>query len=133
MNKQRLKWFIAGLRIAFFRRMKHPREICHETVRTLMKEGDFLKALGEGQKAINDYGPHILLLTDIASCYYMLGDYWNYHKLALQLHEDLTQIKPKLNLDSYLGATLGIGKLLEELSHIYAARKVYEKVINLTI
>jgi len=112
--------------------MKHPRQQAHLQMREYMNRGDFFGALEFGQKALEQQGPHLLLRTDIASCQYMIGNFQGYQKNTLAIYQDLQDQQNKINEETFLGTSLGTGKLLEELGCIYLAKKIYSQALSAT-
>lgn len=111
--------------------MVQARISAHNFVRKLMSHGDFIQALSVAKNAIHDYGPHLLLRTDLASCQYMVGDYQGYSRSTEELWSDFLKLESRLDEKTVLGCSLGIGKLLEEVGFIYLAKKIYEKALRL--
>lgn len=102
-------------------------------MRIKMSQGDFLRAYELGQEALKNWGPHLLLRTDLASCQYMLGDFRSYQKNTLEIYSDLQLFGDRVNSEYFIRCSLGLGKLLEELGAIYLAKKIYSKCLNLEV
>lgn len=95
-----------------------------------MKKDDFLSALQTLKTTLSSHQGHILLLIDLASCYYMLDDYHNFHKWTLKSLEEFNIGSDHFSSNTQSRAVLGLGKLLEEIGWVDEALKLYRKKID---
>ncbi len=91
-----------------------------------MNQGDFLGALDILVQARLKFGPQIQLICDLASCYYMLGDYENYKIWTEKAYKEYQKVKEKLSPETRQSACLALGKLLEELGQLSSALRLYQ-------
>lgn len=110
--------------------MNSERLAAHHQMRSLMKQGLFIEALTLGKEALHNFGAHVLLRADLASCQYMVGDYQGYSRTTLDLHSDLSKLTNRLRPESLVGCSLALGKLLEELGRVYQAQKIYQTALT---
>ena len=89
------------------------RQNLHQQAREQMRCGTFHSAVEILVRAYQDCGPHILVMVDLASCYYMLQDYVNFRQWTLRSYDEFNQIKNQLSQDSFQSSSLALGKLLE--------------------
>jgi hypothetical protein len=106
--------------------MKHPRQELHLKAYGLMQKEQFSSALVELKKTVTDFGPHVSLLADLASCYYMVGDYLNYRETTKLLLNEYNSSKDILSARTLSEVTLGLGKLLEEMGQVAPAIALFQ-------
>ncbi len=107
-----------------FESMKE-RLLAHKEARALMAKDQFADAVSCLRGAMDAYGPHVHLLVDLASCYYMLDDFAKYREYTLFTETQFREVFPILNDGTKLHVILGLGKLLEEIGHLQQALDLY--------
>lgn len=103
----------------------HPRESYNHKAIEFMKLENYSEALFTLKKGIESFGNHITSLVDMASCYYMLGDYQSFRRFTQMALQEFEQSYLSFSEKTLAESSLGLGKLLEELGHIYTAVKIY--------
>ena len=95
-----------------------------------MSNDQFSEAVHLISQAVTDHGPHILILADQASCYYMLNDYDKFVKLSESTKENFN-LNQRLFSDSTLvKSSLALGKLLEESGSIHEAIEMFKAALS---
>lgn len=95
-----------------------------------MKDDNFLLALQTLKETHTSYQGHILLLIDLASCYYMLNDHHSFQKWTLKSLEEFNLGYDSFSSTTQSRAVLGLGKLLEEIGYVDEALALYRKKIK---
>jgi hypothetical protein len=109
----------------------HPRHHLHLKAYELMQKEQFSSALIELRKTVTEFGPHVSLLADLASCYYMVGDYLNYRETTKLLLNEYNSAKELLSPQTMSEVTLGLGKLLEEMGQLVPAIELFQNYPSL--
>lgn len=86
----------------------------HRLGREQMRTGDFAAALTVFQAALQNYGPHVGLLSDLACSYYLLGRSEDYLLTTQILRQEFLTAQPLLSVRSCVQTALVLAKLLEE-------------------
>lgn len=105
------------------------RQNAHLRAKIWIEAGEPQKALDHLKQALNEYGPHIGLLADIANCYYNLSEMWNFKQSLVKLSEEFEISRPLLERNHLVRALIFIGKGLEEQAYFYLALKKYEEAL----
>lgn len=94
-----------------------------------MKANDYIAAAGLLKEIISyQNGAHVIPLIDLASCYYMIGDYSSFKKfsqLALNRKNNSFEVLSELDQSRVI---LGLGRLLEEMGYVTEALALYKEV-----
>lgn len=88
----------------------------------------FIDALELLKKTIQQHGPNVRCLLDIASCYYMLDDHPKFIEATQKLEQEFKSAEPNLTEETYLRTLLGLGKLQEECGKLTEAHATYSNV-----
>jgi hypothetical protein len=104
----------------------HPRAVAHGQAKKLMSQEKFADAAFMMKASMDNFGPHVLLLIDIASCYYMLNDAQSFQKYTEIGYQEFKRHHLALELNTQKKAALGLGKLLEEAGFLIEALSLYE-------
>ena len=98
----------------------------YANAKQLMRDGQFAQAVLQLKQCLADSSVELLALIDIASCYYMLGDYLNCQKstsIALGKYRLQITTLPPAQIER---AALGLSKILEEQGAVAEALEIYE-------
>lgn len=102
----------------------------HAQANDLMRKDGHREALIILKKALKDLGPHITLLTDIAACYYMVGDFDRFceqTKIAdLELKKRISELSP----ETVIRASHSLGKFLEETAQISRIVPLFQSALE---
>lgn len=84
------------------------------------------------RKAIDDFGEHVGLLSDLLCCHYVSGDYFSWSKNVDRLAEELEKASAKLSTDSLIRTMLLLAKSREEQGLVADALQIYEEMLKKT-
>lgn len=103
----------------------------HLSAKEFIFNGDNQKALAILLTAMDKYGPHVGLLSDIATCYYYMGDMWSFKQTLVQLNHEFQHAQELLNRENLIRTLIFIGKGLEEQNQLAFAVTYYERALKL--
>lgn len=128
-----LNWPLAcnegGMQNTAAKHQQHPRFEEHTKASRLMGQDDFINALQTIKTCFQNHQHHILPLIDMASCYYMLNDFYNFKKWTLKAESEFYQNQNLFSPQTLSQATLGLGKLFEELGFVSEALSLYRQLL----
>ena len=107
------------------------RNCIHFEARVLMKEGDWSKAINLLEGARNEFGDHIRLLSDLASCYYVTEDVSSWRHTYRLLERNFDKLKFELDSEITSSILLDLGKYNEEDGQLCIAENKYKDSLNL--
>ncbi len=99
----------------------------HNKAVTLMLAASYEAAISILLSALKNYGPHVGLLSDLASSAYLSGRIDLFNRATSELYEQFQSNKYLLSDESYMKTCLSLGKLLEETAQVSLALKLYEE------
>lgn len=108
----------------------HPRQKRHREIRALMESGDLEAALFEFKLLIQEQGPHVGLLCDLAGCYYELAQYRECWRTLQYLENELLACEHKLSRTSAWRTYLMLAKFQEEQAEPAQALASLQKAIG---
>lgn len=111
-------------------RMKQQRMELHQKARELMDKSSFASASKVILSALHDYGPHVGLLSDLASSAYLGGQIDLFVRTTKELHSQFESNHGYLSDKSYMQTCLSLGKLLEEIGEVAIALSLYERALS---
>lgn len=101
------------------------RETQHLIGREHLMQGNYLTALETFQSTLAKYGPHVGLLSDITTCFYLLGRVQECIQATKQLQEELFAARELLNDNNFVMTAIFLGKMLEEQGEVAGALDNY--------
>ncbi len=105
---------------------REQRLLLHQQAQDLMSRSQFQEAGVVLVTALNLYGPHVGLLSDICAVQYMTQNFNEFSKYVQRLRDELKESEELLSEESYLCTTLTLGKFCEELMLLAEAVEYYE-------
>jgi hypothetical protein len=102
------------------------RQLLHQQAEDLMSLSRFQEAGAILVKALNLYGPHVGLLSDICAVQYMTQNFNEFSKYVQRLRQEFKESEELLSEESYLCTTLTLGKFCEELMLLAEAIEYYD-------
>lgn len=102
----------------------------HQKARELMDASSFHSASEVIINAIHDYGPHVGLLSDLASSAYLGGQIDLFVRTTKELQTQFEAHQNFLSDRSYMRTCLSLGKLLEEIGEVAMALSLYERALT---
>ncbi|RYZ85153.1 MAG: hypothetical protein EOP04_16555, partial [Proteobacteria bacterium] len=102
----------------------------HKIGRRHLVAGDYKSALSVFQKALQSYGPHVGLISDIVTSLYFLGRVEECSNTTLVLHQELETSKPMLSEKSFIRTSIFLGKMWEEQAEVAKALSRYDEAAS---
>jgi hypothetical protein len=81
-------------------------------------------------KTRDEFGPHLRLLNDLASCHYFLEEHLRWKESVETFVKEFTENGFQVNRDTYFRCALRIGKIREEEGALGIALALYEKLLD---
>ncbi|RYZ79168.1 MAG: hypothetical protein EOP06_27705, partial [Proteobacteria bacterium] len=99
----------------------------HKIGRVHLIDGDYASALLIFERALQNFGPHVGLLSDIITSYYFLGRIEECAEKTRMLHHELESSKLILSEKSFVRTSIFLGKMWEEQANVAKALAHYEE------
>ncbi|MBE8221624.1 MAG: hypothetical protein HAW60_02730 [Bdellovibrionales bacterium] len=107
------------------------RKQAHQQAQKYIQKDDFHKAISIMESAVKDFGPHVGLLCDLSSCYYMTNEFSRWKNSISTLIKEFIKAEQSLSEISILHTIIKLGNFYEELAQPNMALEFYEKAKNL--
>lgn len=101
----------------------------HEFAKSLLYDGKYSEAIDVMQSARNNYGDHITLFSDIATCYYLDGRMIEWKTFLDKTSGVFATVSPFLSRDTKFSVSLMLGKFREEEARIDLAISHYDGML----
>ncbi len=101
----------------------------HAEARHLMDSNSFHQASALILNTIQDHGPHVGLLCDLASSAYLGGQIDLFIRTTRELQNQFQTHQHLLSDKSYMRTCIALGKLLEEIGEVSSALELYQKAL----
>lgn len=102
----------------------------HSFAKSLLLDGKFSDAIKVMQSARQQYGDHISLYADIATCYYLDGRMIEWKNFLDKTADTYVSVERFLSRETRLSATLLLGKFREEEARVDQALKQYDALLE---
>lgn len=119
-----------SLKVAKLLSNANDRMKAHKGLLRLFEIGDYEQAIIEIRRVIEQHGPHIGLLLDLASAAYLAQKFSFYRVATQEALKTFNEIHGQLSDRSYQRSCLSLGKMLEEIAHVSEALELYDSAIK---
>lgn len=97
----------------------------------LLYSGDWSAAKSQLLSTLEQHGPHLSILADIAACHFMQGDLHAWRKSVLQLQDEIAKVESIVSSRTCFEAKIFLAKNLEEMGNIAEALDLYEGLLKI--
>jgi len=97
------------------------REQAHRLGMKAFRAGDYPLAIESLTEALNEYGPHVALLSDLVGAYYHSGDMALFEVYLLRLEQEFERAQPFLSQRSRFLTLVALAKFSEERASLSKA------------
>lgn len=99
----------------------------HKAAKTYLDSGNYPEAESILSEATQKFGPHVLLLTDLAQTYLMQNKMIKFCETVFQIQHEFNLSDSHLSEDSYCLTALFLGSAYEKMASHDQALKMYEQ------
>lgn len=103
----------------------------HELAMEYMQQQNYIKAVEVLQSARLNYGNHVGILSDIISCLFLLGRFYDCHYLFKNLIIEFNFAQEQLSNFSKINTYIFISKMHEEFGEIHLSLSAIKEAIDL--
>jgi len=102
----------------------------HFAAIVLMRQGDFETAIGKLTTTLQHHGSHLSVILDLAACYYMCGQLYNWKQTVEWAQFEWKRNEPLLQKSQKLKIGLLLAKFIEEAGDISGALELYNSLFE---
>lgn len=112
------------------RTLAEKRFAAHFNAKKNLINGELELSLNQLKDAVNEFGPHVGILSDIVAIAYLLNDLHQINHFTEKLEKELLESKLKLASESLVRSFIFLGKIKEFNGEVYNALELYQEAFE---